>query len=490
MRTLFIEDIPGSFRAGIADDGILTDFVISSEGVSKSVFPRRGSVYRGKVIRVIPGIAAFVDIGDSRAAYLEPGKKGFSKDVVPGGYIPVMVERERIGSKGCRLSLEPVIAGRYLVLDPGAGSNRVSRRITAAKRDLITEIADRVVDNHVNKYPGHFTIRTLATEIPDTELFDVLRTEADYLCGILGDLRNRARSSDRAGILYESPDAAECLVRDNYLDSITVSSKESFSRFSAVVDKYFHDFSSKPDLRLFDGGAQELLFDHCGLDVQVRNSFQRKCKLPSGGEVVIDEAEALTAVDVNSGSVISGSSDEEKAFLVNREAASVIPAQIRLRGIGGIIAVDFLNMRNDARRAEILNIFKTALKKDPLVSRVSAFSELGIVEISRMRSHNSNLMQHSEECPLCHGGGRVPDVDTTLGDISRELFRRSVSHHGYEQILLLKTGLMSFFQSECGRLFLNKLSSGLGITVVTREMSVGSREPWGIISGGKDGMSR
>ena len=486
MRVLFIEDIPGSFRAGIADDGILTDFVIASGECSKSVYPRRGAVYCGRVTRVIPGMAAFVDIGDSRAAYLEPGKNVFSQEVIPGGHVLVMVERERVGSKGCRLSLEPVITGRYLVLESGAGQNRISRKIPSPKRDLITEIADRMVDNHVDKYPGHFVIRTAVAEIPDQDIFDVLKTEANYLYEVFGNLKNTACASGRVGLLYDSPDAAECLVRDNSLDAIVVSSKESFRRFSAVTEKYFHDYPWGPELRIFERSEQELLFDNCGLDIQIQNSFRRTCSLSSGGEVVFDEAEALTAVDVNSGSAISGSSDEEKAFMVNKEAAMVIPSQIRVRGIGGIIAVDFLNMRNNMHRSEILRILKTLLKKDSLVSRVSDFSELGIVEISRMRVHDSNLMHHSEVCPLCHGSGRLPDVDMVLGAISRELFRRSVAYHDYEQILILKDGLLSFFRSKNGRSFLGRLSSELGITVVIREMTGDSRDSWAIISGNKN----
>ncbi len=487
MRQLFIEDIPGSLRAGVTEDGVLTEFYISSGfsgDFSLSVAgPRRGSVYAGKITRVIPGLAAFLDIGDARSAYLEPGKSGFPAQVMPGNVIPVMAERERLGSKGARLSWDPVITGRYLVLRPGSRENRISQRIAGAVRNLITETAYRVVDNHVHKSLGHFTVRTMTQEIPEAALEKTLEKEADRLYGVWLEIRESFRNNKKVRRLYEAPDPLECLVRDSVFDTIIVSGAQAFSAMSGILDRYFSE-ELRPELRLFGEDNRKLLFDHYGFTAEIRQAFQRQYRLPSGGELVFDEAEALTAVDVNSGSLVTGSSDEEKAFLVNREAAQALPVQIRLRGLGGIIVVDFLNMRSPARRGEILRLFRDGLKNDPLVSRVTDFSDLGLLEISRMRVRGSQLAQHSQECPRCLGGGRVPDSDMIFGDIARELFRRRAAYPGYQQILLGDAAHMQLFTGS-GRAFINRVAAALGITVSAREMTGESREPWGIIPGEK-----
>ena len=487
MRQLFIEDIPGSLRAGVTEDGVLSEFYISS-GFSGDLScsgegPRRGSVYAGKITRVIPGLAAFLDIGDIRAAYLEPGKNGFPPQVMPGNVIPALAERERLGSKGARLSSDPVITGRYLVLRPGSRENRISPRITGEHRNLITETAYRVVDNHVHKSLGHFTVRTMTQEIPEGLLEKTLRKEADRLYGVWLNVRESFRNDKKIRCLYEAPGPIECLVRDSSFDAIIVSGARAFSAMSDIIDRYFTE-ELRPELRLFGEDNRELLFDHYGFEKEIRQSFQHQYRLPSGGELVFDEAEALTAVDVNSGSQVTGSSDEEKAFLVNREAALALPVQIRLRGLGGIIAVDFLNMRSPSRRMEILRLIRDGLKSDPLVSRVTEFSELGLLEISRMRVRKSQLAEHSQECPQCRGRGSVPNTDMILGDIARELFRRRAAHPGYQQVLLGDAEHMKLFRGS-GQEFISMVAADLGITVAVREMTMESREPWGIITGEK-----
>ena len=487
MRELFIEDIPGSLRAGVTEDGVLSEFYISAgfsgDFSGSGAGPRRGSVYAGKVTRVIPGLAAFLDIGDERSAYLEPGKNGFPREVAPGNVIPVMVERERLGSKGVRLSLDPVITGRYLVLRPGSRENRISPRITGELRNLITEIAYRVVDNHVHKSLGHFTVRTMTQEIPAGLLETTLGKEADRLYKVWLEIWESFRNDKKIRRLYEAPGTIECLVRDSSFDTIIVFGSRAFSAVSGILDRYFVE-ELRPEVRLYEADNRELLFDHYGFEAEIRQSFQRRYRLPSGGELVFDEAEALTAVDVNSGSQVTGASDEEKAFLVNREAALALPVQIRLRGLGGIIVVDFLNMRSSSRRREILRLLRDSLKTDPLVSRVSEFSELGLLEISRMRVRGSLLAEHSQECPRCQGLGSVPNTDMILGDIARELFRRRAAHPGFKQILLGDAEHMKIFRGS-GQEFISKVAADLGISVSVREMTGESREPWGIITGEK-----
>ncbi len=377
-----------------------------------------GNIYRGRVKNVLPGMeAAFVDIGTPKNAVLYWGDVSYDRDDVerqsgadriehllrPGQTIVCQVTKNPIGLKGARLTQEVSIPGRFVVLVPESSTYGISRRLDDAERRRLRRILDDV------RPEGHgLIVRTAAAGASAEDL----RRDVEQLVGRWRDIDERTRKLAAPSLLYSEPHMAVRIIREELTDehrSVLIDDPELF----AIVRDYVEQFN--PELaervELYDLSTEALpLFERHHVHEQLHKALDRKVWLPSGGSLIIERTEALTVIDVNTGKNVGSSSLEETVFENNLEAAEEIARQLRLRDIGGIIVIDFVDMEIKANRASVLAAFKAALARDKTPTQVYEISELGLVEMTRKRVGEGLVEALSETCPMCNGRGIVfPD---------------------------------------------------------------------------------
>ena len=377
-----------------------------------------GNIYRGRVKNVLPGMeAAFVDIGTPKNAVLYWGDVSYDRDDVerqsgadriehllrPGQTIVCQVTKNPIGLKGARLTQEVSIAGRFVVLVPESNTYGISRRLDDSERRRLRRILDDV------RPEGHgLIVRTAAAGASAEDL----RRDVEQLVGRWRDIDERTRKLPAPALLYSEPHMAVRIIREELTDehrSVLIDDPELF----VIVRDYVSQFN--PELaervELYDLSTEALpLFERHHVHEQLHKALDRKVWLPSGGSLIIERTEALTVIDVNTGKNVGSSSLEETVFENNLEAAEEIARQLRLRDIGGIIVIDFVDMEVKANRAAVLAAFKAALSRDKTPTQVYEISELGLVEMTRKRVGEGLVEALSETCPMCNGRGIIfPD---------------------------------------------------------------------------------
>ena len=377
-----------------------------------------GNIYRGRVKNVLPGMeAAFVDIGTPKNAVLYWGDVSYDRDEVerqagadriehllrPGQTIVCQVTKNPIGLKGARLTQEVSIPGRFVVLVPESTTYGISRRLDDSERRRLRRILDDV------RPEGHgLIVRTAAAGASAEDL----RRDVEQLVGRWRDIDARTRKLPAPALLYSEPHMAVRIIREELTDehrSVLIDDPELF----AIVRDYVSQFN--PELaervELYDLSTEALpLFERHHVHEQLHKALDRKVWLPSGGSLIIERTEALTVIDVNTGKNVGSSSLEETVFENNLEAAEEIARQLRLRDIGGIIVIDFVDMELKANRTSVLAAFKAALARDKTPTQVYEISDLGLVEMTRKRVGEGLVEALSETCPTCSGRGIVfPD---------------------------------------------------------------------------------
>ncbi len=379
-----------------------------------------GNIYRGRVKNVLPGMeAAFVDIGTPKNAVLYWGDVSYDRDDVerqagadriehllrPGQTIVCQVTKNPIGLKGARLTQEVSIPGRFVVLVPESATYGISRRLDDNERRRLRRILDDV------RPDGHgLIVRTAAAGASAEDL----RRDVEMLVGRWREIDERTRKLPAPALLYSEPHMAVRIIREELTDehrSVLIDDPELF----AIVRDYVSQFN--PELaervELYDLSNEPLpLFERHHVHEQLHKALDRKVWLPSGGSLIIERTEALTVIDVNTGKNVGSSSLEETVFENNLEAAEEIARQLRLRDIGGIIVIDFVDMEIKANRTSVLAAFKAALARDKTPTQVYEISELGLVEMTRKRVGEGLVEALSETCPTCAGRGIIfPDQD-------------------------------------------------------------------------------
>ncbi len=376
-----------------------------------------GNIYRGRVKNVLPGMeAAFVDIGTPKNAVLYWGDVSYDRDDVerqagadriehllrPGQTIVCQVTKNPIGLKGARLTQEVSIPGRFVVLVPESETYGISRRLDDNERRRLRRILDDV------RPEGHgLIVRTAAAGASAEDL----RRDVEQLVGRWQEIDARARKSAPA-LLYSEPHMAVRIIREELTDehrSVLIDDPELFSIVRDYVSEFNPELSER--VELYDLSTEPLpLFERHHVHEQLHKALDRKVWLPSGGSLIIERTEALTVIDVNTGKNVGSSSLEETVFENNLEAAEEIARQLRLRDIGGIIVIDFVDMEVKSNRAAVLAAFKAALARDKTPTQVYEISELGLVEMTRKRVGEGLVETLSETCPTCAGRGIIfPD---------------------------------------------------------------------------------
>ncbi len=443
-----------------------------------------GNVYLGKVSRVLPGMqSAFVDIGLDRAAFLHVGDivearcdncpRPIEKVLHEGQSILVQVIKDPIGAKGARLSTQISMAGRFLVYLPQETRIGISQKIEdESERELLRERLTRVLpqDQH-----GGFIIRTMANMAEDAEL----AADVEYLHTLWDAIQ--ARSENRPGpvLIYQELDLAHRVLRDfSTLETtrILVDSRETFLRMDAFASEFTRNVAGKVSHYV----AERPLFDLYGVEDEIEKALGRRVDLKSGGYLIVDQTEALTTIDVNTGSFTSGRSFDETIFKTNLEAAQTIARQLRLRNLGGIIILDFIDMDSQEHKAAVLAELSKALARDRTRMTINGFTSLGLVEMTRKRTRESLTRVLCEPCPTCQGRGQIKTAQTICYEILRALMREARQFNAREYRIMASQTVIDLFLDEESQ-SLAQLSDFIGKPVSLQVESLFSQEQYDII---------
>lgn len=424
-QDILINCSPRETRVAILIDGILEDLHIERAAGRGLV----GNVYMGRVLRVLPGMqSAFVDIGLERTAFLhvldiegarqENGEyRPIEKLIGEGQRLLVQVAKDPIGTKGARLTTSISLAGRKLVYLPQDEHIGVSQKIEdEARRAALREQVLRL------KKPdekGGYIVRTCAEEsATDEEMLEDIK----YLGCLWKETSAKAGVSPAPSLLYEDLGLAKRVLRDMVQAEtrrIYVDNKEVFEELAAFARTYAP--GALPLLELYEG--EEPLFETQQVEAELQRALERRVPLKSGGYIVVDCTEAMTTIDVNTGGFVGKRDFSETVFKTNLEAAKTIARQLRLRNLGGIIIIDFIDMQNPAHKAAVLEELRRAAASDRTKLTISEFTELGLVEMTRKRTRESLSHTLCEPCPLCGGRGEIKTARTVCYEIMREILR-------------------------------------------------------------------
>ena len=399
-----------------------------------------GNIYKGKVVRVLPGMqAAFVDIGLDRTAFLHatdvyemfdefeefaketeeergrPSRRIPIQEILKEGQeIMVQVAKEPIGSKGARITSHISLPGRHIVFTPTDDHIGISRRIGSEKeRRRLREIVVRL-----RPEGSGFIIRTACEGMRA----DDIGSDMDFLTKLWGEILRKKGRNSAPCLLYEELDLTLRTIRDIFtadIDKLIIDSREEYER----AIKFAEDFlpGLRQNIELYE--SEDPIFDTHGVEIELTDAIEKKVWLKSGGYIVIDQMEALTAIDVNTGKYVGKKSSEETVLKTNMEAIKEIVYQLKLRNIGGIIVLDLIDMAKASNREKVYNALKEELRSDKARTNILKISELGLIEMTRKRVRESITQLICEPCPYCEGNGMIKSKDTVIMEIYRELLK-------------------------------------------------------------------
>ncbi|MBN9407720.1 MAG: ribonuclease G [Burkholderiales bacterium] len=413
-----------------------------------------GNVYLGKVTRVLPGMqSAFIDIGLERAAFLHvadlhtshgPHVGGqpqvpIEKQVFEGQALMVQVIKEPIGTKGARLSSQISIAGRLLVFLPQDEHIGVSQKIPADQRDALRARLTQLA----GPQGGGFILRTNGEDSSDAELAE----DIAYLRKTWARIREAATRLPPTSILHQDLNLLQRVLRDltgDETQTVRIDSREQFELLMAFGREFMPKGAAK--LQLYKG--ERPIFDLFSVDEEIARALGRRVDLKSGGYLIVDQTEALTTIDVNTGGFVGARNFDDTIFKTNLEAAQAIARQLRLRNLGGIIIADFIDMVREDHRDAVLAEFRKQLARDRVKTMTGGFSQLGLVEMTRKRTRESLAHMLCEACPACQGQGIVKTARTAAYDILREILREARQFNPREFRIVASPRVVELFLDE------------------------------------------
>jgi ribonuclease G len=443
---ILINVTPQETRVAVTGSGVVQELLIE-RAASRGLV---GNIYMGRVARVLPGMqSAFVEIGLERAAFLHvadiwehrEASRPIEKILAEGQPVLVQAVKDPIGSKGARLSTQISIAGRLLVYLPNDPHIGISQKIEDENgRQLLR---DRLRDLVPPDEKGGFIVRTLAESAAEEEL----RADLDYLRHLWQVIRSRSLGAEPPQLLYQDLSLAQRVLRDMVtVDTarVLVDSRENFQKLAAFAANYMPQVRAK--LEHYTG--ERPLFDLYNVETEIEKALSRRVDLKSGGYLIIDQTEAMTTIDVNTGGFVGSRNFDDTVFKTNLEAAQAIARQLRLRNLGGIIILDFIDMASQEHRGAVLEEFKRALARDRTRMSVSGFTGLGLVEMTRKRTRESLAHVLCEPCPICEGRGAVKTAHTVCYEILREILREARAFNAREYRVLASQAVIDLFQEE------------------------------------------
>jgi ribonuclease G len=486
QQDILINWSPQETRVAIVENGAVQELHVERTLERGLV----GNVYLGKVARVLPGMqSAFIDIGLERAAFLHvadvwqrqpegepPVRNGqpqvpIEKQVFEGQSLMVQVIKDPIGTKGARLSTQISIAGRLLVFLPQDDHVGVSQKIPADQRDALR----RRLTQLVGVEGGGFILRTNGEEASDQELAD----DIAYLRKTWARIKEAAGRLPAGSLLHQDLNLLQRVLRDLVTDetqTIRLDSREQYGLLAAFGQEFMPQAAAK--LQLYKG--ERPIFDLYSVDEELAKALGRRVDLKSGGYLIVDQTEALTTIDVNTGGYVGARNFDETIFKTNLEAAQAIARQLRLRNLGGIIIVDFIDMQRDGHCEAVLAEFRKQLARDRVKTMAGGFSQLGLVEMTRKRTRESLAHMLCEPCEACQGKGTVRTARTVAYDILREILREARQFNPREYRVVASPKVVELFLDEESQ-HLAGLSDFIGKPISLQAESAMGQEQYDIV---------
>ena len=455
QQDILINWSPQETRVAVIEQGALQELQVE-RSLERGLV---GNVYLGKVARVLPGMqSAFIDIGLDKAAFLHvadlmssinsrhaegdalaPAAQPIEKQLFEGQAVMVQVLKDPIGTKGARLTAQISIAGRLLVFLPQDSHVGVSQKIPPKQRE---ELRQRLTVL-AGVAGGGFILRTNGEDALDTELLD----DIAYLRKTWARIKDAALRLPPASVLHQDLDLLQRVLRDVVFEgtqSIQIDSREQFEKLKSFASEFMPATLAK--LQLYTG--ERPIFDLSNIDEDIAKALGRRVDLKSGGYLIIDQTEALTTVDVNTGGFVGARNFDETVFKTNLEASLAIARQLRLRNLGGIVIVDFIDMTKDSHRDQVLAEFMKQLARDRIKTSVNGFSALGLLEMTRKRTRESLAHQLCEPCSACSGKGVVKTARSVTYDILREILREARQFNPREFRVVASPQVIELFLDE------------------------------------------
>jgi ribonuclease G len=424
---ILINVTPPETRVALVENGVVQEVIIERTGNRGIV----GNIFRGRVCRVLPGMqAAFVDIGLERAAFLhatdivtpdnpEEHPPNISELVREGGEVVVQVTKDPLGTKGARLTTDISIPSRFLVYMPSLGSAGISQRIEEEQeRQRLREIIE--TERDTAGWSGNFIART-AAEGMDRE---TLRSDMNFLVRLWQSVQERIETAAVPEQIHEDLPLFLRALRDQVgpeVEKIRIDSRESWLRATDFARKLIPNINAI--IEYYPG--ERPIFDLYGVETEIQKALERKVDLKSGGYLIIDQTEAMTTIDVNTGAFVGHRNLEETIFKTNLEAAQAIARQLRLRNLGGIIIIDFIDMVDEEHKRQVLRAMEKCLARDHAKTQITEVSALGLLEMTRKRTRESLEHILCEPCSCCGGRGSLKTAETTSYEIFREILREA-----------------------------------------------------------------
>ena len=484
---ILINVTPQETRVAVVDDGVLQEVQIE-RARSKGIV---GNIYRGKAKRVLPGMqAAFIEIGLERTGFLHANEitlndPAFSEEqratpprveqlVHEGETVWVQVLKDPVVEKGARLTTELSIPSRYFVYMPNNEHIGISQKIELEedRQRLLNKLTELLENEDMQ---GGFIIRTLADTARDEEL----ASDLVYLRKAWKSISESMRNQSKFGLVHEDIPLALRTLRDlvnEDVDRIRIDSKESHARCREFAEELIPSITGK--LEWYSG--ERPLFSHYGVEEGIQSALHKRVGLECGGYLIFDQTEAMSTIDVNTGAYVGKRNQSDTIFKTNLEAAREITRQIRLRNLGGLIIIDFIDMLSQKHRKAVCDELQTGVKSDRIKTRLSSMSELGLVQLTRKRSHNSLEKNLCESCSICSGTGTVKTTQTVCYQIFRDLLReaRRYSAEAYTVVASKQVVDMLIEEESSG---LADLETFINTTITLREDKTYRQEQYDIV---------
>ncbi len=490
---ILINVTPRETRVAVVENGVLQEILIERAGKRGLV----GNIYKGQVCRVLPGMeAAFVDIGLERAAFLHVSDirpeclldKGppdiaatatgsdrtlaITDLVREGQNLVVQVIKDPIGTKGARLTTHITLPSRFLVFLADSDVAGVSVKIDGEReRQRLKEM----VNAFRTEFGGGYIVRT-AAEGAEAE---ALRADMQFLQRLWSSIQDRIRETSGMIALYEDLPLVLRVLRDFVganVEKVRIDSRETCQRMLQFADKFVPEMV--PRLEHYPG--ERPIFELYGIEDEIQKALGKKVPLKSGGYLVVDQTEAMATIDVNTGAYVGHRNLEETIFKTNLEAAAAIARQLRLRNLGGIIILDFIDMASDEHRQAVLRALEKHLEKDRAKSHISQVSPLGLVEMTRKRTRESLEQILCEPCPLCDGRGSIKTAETICYEIFRELLREARQYSPRQFVVLAAPEVVDVMLDQESN-SVAQLEAFIGIPIKFQAETLYTREQYDVV---------
>lgn len=478
---ILINVTPPETRVAVIENGVLQELIIERTRERGLV----GNIYKGQVCRVLPGMqAAFIDIGLPKAAFLhlsdlspkeleKKGSENIEHYLHDGQLIVVQVVKDPLGSKGARLTTDISIPSRFQVYMPYASNSGVSQRIECAgERARLRACLDTFRQENDC---GGFIARTAAECVDEA----VLIADMSFLVKLWESISEKIITAKAKEFIHKDLPLSIRTLRDLYKESIErirVDSRETYHRLVEFAEVFVPEIV--PLIEHYTGECP--VFDIYSVEDEIQKALERKVKLKSGGHLVFDQTEAMTTVDVNTGSYVGGRNLEETIFKTNLEAAQTIARQLRLRNLGGIIIIDFIDMQSDDHKKQVLQALERHLEKDRAKTKITEVSVLGLVEMTRKRTRESLEHILCEPCSACGGRGVLKTAESMCLEIFREIIREVRLYKVQKLLVLASNGVVEMLLDEEADM-LAELELFLGVQIKFRAETEYHQEQYDVV---------